>query len=204
MIVDSQLNGRRPQRSDVLVEQADLPLEDGQQVINPIEHAIHAQQEMMNIGLRDSGESSSHLHSMMRSRVQATKQDEDGRRAMPVAAALPQDAYGHHGHQKSGVSKRTNASLKPQHEQEQSSINSNRLSHQKANSKKHKPTMDDIRSSRKPNEELVLSAAADEFQVIDTVMPKVAMKNKQYQQLYREEDESEKNTYGQKVQDGLR
>ena len=204
MIVNSKLNGQRPQQSKMLAEQVDLPLEDGQQVINPIKHAIHAQQEMMNIGLRDSGESSSHLHSMMQLQVQATEQNEDGRRAMPVAATPPQDAYGHHGYQKSGMSKMTNASLKPHHEQEQAiqnSINSNRLSRQKANSKEHKPTIDVIRSSRKPNEELVLSAAADEFQVIDTVIPKVAMKSKQQ---YREEDEPEKNAFGQKVQDGLR
>ena len=46
------------------------------------------------------------------------------------------------------------------------------------NSKEHKPAIDNIHPNRKPNGELVLSAAADEFKVIDAVTPKVAMKSK--------------------------
>lgn len=118
MITNSQLNGQGLQQFRVLAEKVEPPLEDGQPVINPIQHAIHAQQEMMNIGLRDSGESSSYPHSVMRLQVQATQQSGDENRATPVAVTPPQDAHSHHEYQKSGVSKITSAALRLQREQE--------------------------------------------------------------------------------------
>lgn len=117
MITNSQLHDQGRQQSRMLTEKAELPLEDDQLVINSIQQAIHAQREMMNIGLRDSGESSSHPHSIKQLHVEASQQNEDENRAISVAAMPPQDAHSRHEYQKSGVSKAKSAALRLQDEQ---------------------------------------------------------------------------------------
>jgi len=118
MIANSRLSGQGLKQFKVLVEMAEPPLEDSQPVINPIQHAIHAQQEMMNIGLRDSGESSSYPHSVMRLQAQATHKSGDEKRATPVAVTPPQAVHSHNEYQEARVSEITSAALKLQHEQE--------------------------------------------------------------------------------------